>query len=160
MRRAPRGFTLFELLLVLAILATTAVVVVPRLAPSAGAEVEAASRIVVAGLRQARSRAVTRGEEVVVMVDLEHKRFTIQSGSTTAETEPSSPRGRALPGGVDYRLFTAQQEQVSEHLAGVRFYPDGSSTGGRVTAASGKHERLIDVDWLTGQIRVILPEAG
>jgi general secretion pathway protein H len=160
MRRALCGFTLFELLLVLAILATTAVVVVPRLAPSPGADVDAASRIVVAGLRQARSRAVTRGEEVVVMVDLERKRFTMQSGPIGSETESSSRRERALPGGVDYRLFTAQQEQVSEHLAGVRFYPDGSSTGGRVTAVAGKHERLIDIDWLTGQIRVTRPEAG
>ena len=183
------GFTLFELLLVLAILATTAVLVAPRLGPSVKSEIDAAIRIVSAGLRQARSQAVTTGKEVVFVVDLNRKRFELrvdlgvdlglgktaeQGGEPGAErggdssSEPRAARRAAqprwvakrLPTRVDYRIVTAEQERFSETVAGVRFYPDGTSTGGRVSAVAGKHERFVDIDWLTGKIRASRLNAG
>jgi len=56
------------------------------------------------------------------------------------------------------RLFTAQADQINEQTASFRFYPDGSSNGGRVTVAAGEagnvREFAIDVDWLTGRVTV------
>jgi general secretion pathway protein H len=56
------------------------------------------------------------------------------------------------------KLFTAQADQINEHTASFRFYPDGSSNGGRVTVAAGEsgnaREFVIDVDWLTGRVTV------
>ena len=34
------------------------------------------------------------------------------------------------------------------------FFPDGSSTGGRITLRSEVSAYRVDVDWLTGQVRV------
>ncbi|MGB8635652.1 MAG: type II secretion system protein GspH, partial [Rhodanobacteraceae bacterium] len=34
-----------------------------------------------------------------------------------------------------------------------RFYPDGSSTGGRITVIRGQREWHINVSWLTGEVR-------
>ena len=150
---ACKGLTLFELLLVLAILATTAVVVLPRLGSSPRADLEAAARVVAAGFRQARSQAVTTGEPTVVLLDLERKKLLLEGKSEAAKGH----RSRSLPRAVNYKLYTAQSEQTSETRAGIRFYPDGSSTGGRVTATAGQHERLVDVDWLTGAIRIFAP---
>ena len=36
----------------------------------------------------------------------------------------------------------------------IRFYSDGSSTGGRITVASGERKYLVDVDWLTGRVSI------
>jgi general secretion pathway protein H len=43
---------------------------------------------------------------------------------------------------------------VDDKIAGIRFLPDGSSTGGRITVAVGEFEQLIDVDWVTGRVTV------
>ena len=37
---------------------------------------------------------------------------------------------------------------------GIRFHPDGSSSGGRVVLASGRREATVVVDWLTGRVHV------
>jgi general secretion pathway protein H len=34
----------------------------------------------------------------------------------------------------------------------ILFFPDGGSTGGRLTLATGDRRRLIAVDWLTGRV--------
>ena len=77
---------------------------------------------------------------------------------------PSPPRNRrpsrsiSLPARLDLKLYTAQSEIVDDRRGAIRFYPDGSSTGGRVTVASGERKLLVDVDWLTG--RVTIKEGG
>ena len=49
---------------------------------------------------------------------------------------------------------------VREHVSlkrrpRVRFFADGSSTGGRVTLMVGERSYAVDVDWLTGRVRVL-----
>ena len=60
----------------------------------------------------------------------------------------------ALPKDIELKLFTAQSEILSDTRGGIRFYPDGSSTGGRITVASGERKYLVDVDWLTGRVSI------
>jgi general secretion pathway protein H len=61
---------------------------------------------------------------------------------------------RTLPKNIDLKLFTAQTEVENEHRGSIRFYPDGSSTGGRITVSSGERKYLVDVDWLTGRVAI------
>ena len=42
----------------------------------------------------------------------------------------------------------------SDKRGAIRFYPDGSSTGGRITVSSGERKFLVDVDWLTGRVSI------
>ena len=63
-----------------------------------------------------------------------------------------------LPDGIDITIETARQEQVSEGEAGIRFYPDGSSTGGNIQLSRGETVWRIDVNWLTGEVRLREPE--
>jgi general secretion pathway protein H len=137
-----KGFTLLELMIVLAIAVLGAAIVVPRLASSSGAEIDAAARTIEAGFRQARGDAVATGAPVVVTLDLQRKR--LGRGAVS----------RPLPDSLDYRVYTARSEVASQTRAGVRFFPDGSSTGGRITATDGRSARHVDVDWLTGRVRV------
>lgn len=52
-------------------------------------------------------------------------------------------------------LFAAKSEQVSETTGKIRFFPDGSFTGGRVGLARGQQKYHVTVDWLTGPISIV-----
>lgn len=146
--RANGGFTLLELLLVL-VLAGAAYALVARagVGGMSGAELKSAARAVAAGLRDARGTAIARQSPAALTLDLERRSM-----------EVTGRRSRELPQRLDLKLYTAQSEIVSDKRGAIRFYPDGSSTGGRVTLASGERKLLVDVDWLTG--RVSIKEGG
>jgi len=59
-----------------------------------------------------------------------------------------------LPDDVEVTLVTAQTETSGSGQAGVRFFPDGSSTGGRLTLERGAFIWRIDINWLTGQVKL------
>ena len=71
----------------------------------------------------------------------------------SAERRRASPRN--LPQQAEIGVYTAQGEVVDASTAAIRFYPDGSSTGGRVSLAMGERKFLVDVDWLTGQVEIL-----
>ena len=139
------GFTILELLVVLVIGAVAYAVIlgVPFRGPSI-ADLKAASRTLASGLRQAQSTAMATRRDATLTLDLEAREFEV-SGTTGART---------LPKDIELKLFTAQNEVASEKKGAIRFYPDGSSTGGRITVASGERKFLVDVDWLTGRVSI------
>lgn len=144
---AERGFTLIELLLVLVIGAAMYALVPPMFsAGMAGAELKGATREVAAGLRQARGQAIRMRQEAVLSLDLENKTFTVAGDA----------RRHVLPKRVELKLFTAQSE-VDARVGRIRFFPDGGSTGGRVTLGVGDKKFLVDVDWLTGRVTIAEP---
>ena len=61
---------------------------------------------------------------------------------------------RRLPQGIVLELVTAEREMLAERRGGIRFFPDGSSGGGRVTLTLAGLERRVDVAWLTGRVTV------
>jgi general secretion pathway protein H len=144
-RVPPRGFTLLEMLLVLVIAAAGYALVVRFTSGGvSGAELKSAARAVAAGLRDARGTAIATQETAALTLDLEARRFEVSGGG----------RARALPPRLELKLYTAQAEIKDERRGSIRFYPDGSSTGGRVTLGSGERKLLVDVDWLTGRVTI------
>jgi general secretion pathway protein H len=142
-RRRSAGFTLIELLVVLSILALATAVAVPMLFGSADrAALRTAMAEVAAGLRETRSLALVSGQATV---------FTINTARRVYRAG-NSPVWRALPTTVQPTLFTATREQIDDVTGDIRFFPDGSSTGGAVRLAQGKAENEILVDWLTGRV--------
>ena len=75
----------------------------------------------------------------------------VAAGSYRAAGEKSA---HALPAGVRAALLTASGERIGDAAAGIRFFPDGSSTGGRVTLLRDGRKIEIAVDWLPGRIAV------
>jgi general secretion pathway protein H len=141
-----RGVTLLELLVVLALMALVAGLVIPTFGDGVPeSQLRAAARQVAAGLRVARSEAVSQKREAFVVLDLEGRRFKVDR----------DPREYALPRGVGIKLFTAQHDLVDEKTGAIRFFPDGGSNGGRVTLASGERKYEVDVDWLTGRVAIL-----
>jgi general secretion pathway protein H len=145
------GFTLLELLVVLA-LATLLIAIVPPLVGSAipGVELKASARRVAAGLRLAREAAIRSGSDAAFTLDLEKRRFEVDGGY----------RPVTLPDDLDLKLEAAESQMQSPQVGAVRFYPDGSSTGGRIVVARGDHGYQVGVQWLTGRIRLAPWEEG
>ena len=123
----------------------TALVVPMFGGPVSTSELRATARQLAAGLRLARSEAVSERRETFLVVDVAGKRFKVDREA----------REHALPSKVDLKLFTAQNDLVSENVGSIRFYPDGGSNGGRITVASGARKFDVDVDWLTGRVAIL-----
>jgi len=140
------GFTLLELLIVIALMGIIAALVVPMFGgPVSTSELRATARQLAAGLRLARSEAVSERRETFLVVDVAGKRFKVDREA----------REHALPSKVDLKLFTAQNDLVSQNVGSIRFYPDGGSNGGRITLGSGDRKYEVDVDWLTGRVAIL-----
>jgi general secretion pathway protein H len=60
-----------------------------------------------------------------------------------------------LPKGLSISITSAKEDRPNDHTGRIRFFPDGSSTGGRITLQSGKRQWHVNVSWLTGEIRVV-----
>lgn len=129
------------------VIAAVMMTLVPPLISSAlpGAQLKSASRQVAAGLRFARNHALTARKEATLVLDLERRVFSV-----TGRKKPYR-----LPENLDLQLFAAESEQLDENRGGIRFFPNGGSTGGRITLSSGKRAFGIDVDWLTGKVRIL-----
>jgi general secretion pathway protein H len=145
MKRRPAGFTLLEVIVVLALGAIIyAVILSGPMGKASAADLKSAARSLASGLRTAQSTAMATRRDALLTLDMESREYL-----STGEGEVHK-----LPDNIDIKLFTAQTEVTSEKRGSIRFYPDGSSTGGRITVASGERKFLVDVDWLTGRVSI------
>lgn len=138
-----RGFTLLELVVVLFVVVLGFSVIGLNLSSGSDTtEIKAAARDIVSALRYARGQALMTHKETTVAIDLEGNSYSVSGRDKLYQ----------IPKGIDVTVVTAQTELTGEGLANIRFFPDGSSTGGRVTLEKGQTVWKIDINWLTGQI--------
>jgi general secretion pathway protein H len=137
------GFTLVEMLVVVTIIALIASVALPMLGrPSEKLRLRAIADGLIAALRLTREAAIVRNVETVLTIDVD--RHTLQSVVV--------PLRRFAPE-VVAKLQIAAPEQAGQSTDGLRFYPDGSSTGGTLTLSLHDQREIICVQWLTGEAR-------
>jgi len=139
-----RGFTLLEIIAVVALIALAATVVVVSVGSGLeGARVRSASKDLVAALRYTRGQAIVQRSPQALLLEVDARAYQA----------PGRER-RELPRNMELRLVTARDELVGEGAGRIRFFPDGSSTGGQITLALGEAEWSIDVEWLTGEVKL------
>lgn len=142
-RRCIRGFTLVELLVAFAIMGF-AMAIVPMAYSKLNQSIEyrATLRAFVAGVSEARLEAMTTGHSAAMRVNLQDKTFGVDDRFN-----------QKLPKTYQVSAIVAEQEVAANKIASIRFYPDGSSTGGSITIVRGSGAGVrFRVDWLTGRL--------
>lgn len=142
---ASRGFTLLELTVVLFVVVLGFSVIGLNLASgNDSTEIKAAARDIVSALRFARGHALMTHQEATLTLDLTGNTYTVSGRDKRYQ----------IPEAIDLTVVTAQTELNGEGEANIRFFADGSATGGRITLERGKAAWKIDINWLTGQIEL------
>jgi general secretion pathway protein H len=139
------GFTLLEMLIVLVISSIVMATLIPNFGPAiARAQLYSATRDVASALRHARGQAMLKGQDALFELNTEQHVYRV-----TGRSKPYK-----LPSEVQLGLYTTSTETLDEGTGRIRFFPDGSATGGRVTLIANKQTRAVDVNWLTGEVRM------
>jgi general secretion pathway protein H len=142
---ADSGASLLELLIVLAILALAAAMMAPNVRnPARTIELDAFGRTFVSQLRATRAEAILLGRDRSIDVDVQRRTFL--SGAT----------GRVVqwPADVSVTLTAARRIAGAGQQEQIVFYPDGSSTGGRLVLQRSGRILAVSVEWLTGHARI------
>lgn len=135
------GFTLLELLVVLFIMVLGfSAISISMSSGNDTLELKSAARDMMSALRYARGQALVSHKETAVAIDLSENSYTVSTRDKTYKISED----------IDISVVTAQDELEGEGVANIRFFPDGSSIGGRITLEKGKVSWQIDVNWLTG----------
>ena len=145
MRRAA-GFTLIEVVCVLAIIAMLAGLILPQLPRGTShARLEAYALEVAAMLMADHTAAIRRRTEIATTLDQQAR--TIRSGASADRIN--------LPRDVDLDALLAATCNGRNAGATIHFFPSGMSCGGTVQLRRGAAGFQIRVNWLTGGAEVV-----
>ena len=142
------GFTLLEIMLVLGIAAMLATIIGPRLLATDGPGFNASVREVNGLLNHARRLAVVQGQDTHVELivgsapDIAHN----TSGQSTVLSWYSHDIQ------LSFTDSTQQQRRVDDNIR-ISFYPEGGSSGGRLTFEQDNRRTHIDIDPFSGRVR-------
>ena len=155
MRRLPSGFSLLEMLLVMALIAAASVLAVAAFGGGMqGMKLRAGAKDLAAQMRFARAVAISSGQPQDVVIDPQARRW-----------EGAKGRSGSLPDGGEVVFTGARAAQFTDATDAdgkgtVRFFPDGAATGGRVRMSVNGGGWDVDVGWLTGDVRVSRVQAS
>ncbi len=139
------GFSLIELMVVLVIAGLAVGVVMPRLVGVVGSQqYRSDMRDLVTLLREARGKAGTEHRAAAVWLNVENKTFGREGGTKTWR----------LPEETEVELKAIAEQVVSDRVAKIRFFPDGTSSGAELTTVYRGQSFQLDVSWITGRIRL------
>lgn len=148
-QRQARGFSLLEMMLVIAIIALASVLAAAVMTGGIdGLRLRSASKQIAAQLRYTRAQAIATGEA---------QRFTIDPRAHTWQA-PKQRRGQ-IPEQLGIVFIGAREVQPTRGEGAVVFFPDGASSGGRVQLRAQRAAWNVDVAWLTGQVKLTRAEA-
>jgi general secretion pathway protein H len=137
--RDERGYSLLELLIVLAVLGLAAAVTMPQImGPHGAINQRGFERVLIDEMRQARGEAIRSNRVQWVRI-----------GSDGQSIEVSVGRRIRLPSGLGLRPVS----RVPGAPMAVRFYPNGGSSGASWRLDGGGRSTVVHVDWLTGRIQ-------
>jgi len=136
-----RGFTLLEIMMVVVLIGVITAMTVGLLGVGrSGRQLREAVRTVSTELKYTRTRALVTGQSQVFAMDLDHRAWT------------ASDHHGTLSATLRITVDAVREEQSGSRELAIRFFPDGSSTGGRVSLRVQGVGTRVDVRWLTGEV--------
>jgi general secretion pathway protein H len=143
------GFSLLELVMAMTILATVAVIALPRLARPSPTAVQSMAVQLVAELQATRAEALRTNAEQI---------FTLELGQRVSWSL-ARPTPRRFVDGVAIEVTGSTLEWFGDRAVQLRFQPTGAATGSDITvrdsrAPAQSNAVRISVDWLTGVARI------
>ncbi len=172
-----KGFTLIELILVLVIIGFLTALVAPAITSLTGLKLKTTARRMAAGLRYARSQAVTTGGDYQVTFNIEKGEMIIESlkekeeryyrdedddegsdGEGDEEDLPKRMKERktyTMPKQVKLARVVIDGEEFTEEEVWIDFYPNGSCSGGEIFLMDEKERGYrIALEFLTGIVKI------
>src|SRR5690242_2372898 len=137
------AFTLIEMLAVIVLIAIAVTVTAVSLRGRARGQLVASAQRVAAGLRDTRTRAMATGKP---------QWFTVALRGHAWAAPGRDPR--AFPPGASGRVTSAAEDTDQAGMARIRYFPDGSSSGGNIVLSDNRRSARVDVDWLTGAVTI------
>ncbi len=142
--RRSGGFTLIELSIVVMIMILgLGVIAVNISAGNHASRLKSVARDLSSALRYARGQALVLRKPVSVDINLDENSYHISSRDKTYHFSSK----------IDVTLEIAENE-LKDKTGSLRFYPDGSSSGGRIKLEWGNLLEQLDVNWLTGKVDI------
>lgn len=184
-RIGPRGFTLYEVCITMAIVAVLAAVVVPSMAPSSTLRLEAVARILASDVTYARSLAVQYNTNWSLQFDLNNNRYDlVYTGGGTQPFFPVNTRGygdgptslyrvtigqlgESTVGNNGVKLAGAALKTSTTNVTDITFGPLGGTGPARsedtviwLTEGTGSNTKYVrlTVSWITGQVWLDRPD--
>jgi general secretion pathway protein H len=133
------GFTLFEMLIVLAIMASASALTFAWV-KSAPERIDAVSSEIMLSLSETRMDALSQGKTTSFVFDIARRHFVRSGTRRTIE----------LDADISVRLLTAKVSDTKRPE--IRFFSDGASSGGEILLSDGREQRRVIISWLTGRI--------
>jgi general secretion pathway protein H len=140
--RRSAGFTLLEVVAVMAIIALTASLSITAINGTGRVQLKAVAMRTATLLRHERLSAILTGQVHDVSLDGQSRSLVGDGGETVA-----------IPRDVMLDLL-GTDEVWSGRRAVVRFYPDGASTGAALKLSREKAGYDIRVNWYTGSVAI------
>jgi general secretion pathway protein H len=148
---AERGFTLLEMVCVLAIIALLAAVLMPFIPrETSRSRLQAYALQAATLLKQDRNAAISRNTSVATLVDATSR--AIRSGASAASIR--------IPDDVHFEAVLPQTCQRQAALSTIRFFANGMSCGGTIALSRFDAGYEIRVNWLTGRIEIVSRDAA
>jgi general secretion pathway protein H len=138
-----QGFTLIELMIVLIVAVLGFAVLGSNISSgNQTTKLQATARNIASALRYAHGQALVTRNTVSVAINLDDNSYQISDQAKIYR----------FPTEIEVSLVVAEEEFAQGDTGSIRFFADGSSTGGRITLEWGKQLRRIDVNWITGEV--------
>jgi len=141
--KGESGFTLLELIIVL-LISVLGFAVIGSNISSGNQSTRLKARDIASALRYAHGQALMARRPVSVAINLGDNSYSISDRHKIYHLDSE----------IEISLTVAEEEFVEGEEGSIRFFADGSSTGGRITLEWGQQTQTIDVNWITGAVLI------
>ena len=141
-RPGEMGFTLFEMLIVMAIVGIAMLAVSGFQGSGANVQAKSTAVTIASKLRELRASAMSTVSERVATIDTNSRTMRFGDGRNALKLHDS----------IAFDVISAESERRTVTSAGVRFFPNGSSSGATIRLQSERQAYEVRVNWLTGRV--------